>query len=290
MRNQFDPNKFIFWRTLTLIFKNTFKNERTYIFCYILPLFFCSLIFIMWHRFGVYRILPPSTIGFVLPTILIANFYISIQVIEWRTNDFFKRVYFSGVSKTSIFIILSLLSCLISLTSFYFVIGLQSLFSTFLPENWKFINISNIRSLDWYIWFFVTFTILFSTILILFFYLSVSMTIGKNKNITIAILLFTFIFSLLLSETIIIPSYSSQKIWLAALGFINPAKYCSWLMYFFVSYSFIDSSGVNQIIPDVFQKHLLSFNYFIEPLVGVVIFLFIFILINNKFIKWSMKG
>lgn len=240
---------------LVLIFKQNFRNIRTYIFCLFIPIVLFAFCVYIWNLFYAdYYLTPPLIIAFSMCGYIFSSIYISIQVYELKIQNFFSRIKVLGISKITIILSYYILSLILSFL--VFLIAILGLFVFAKIRNAS--SLLTITNLKWFVWIEVIMAYGFIIFASLLLFLTFSMVIKKRAYAYL--LIFTYgIYALVFSEIILIPEITNISTVLVVLSFFSFFKYCTWVIFILSSYMNFDYWGFTQLFVKNYNNVFVSF-------------------------------
>ncbi|AHB36475.1 hypothetical protein SAPIS_v1c06300 [Spiroplasma apis B31] len=275
-------------RLLFLVTKILFKDPKIYVVSILIPMVLSFLLYWVWGKMIVNVIYTPQLFGFLSIGSIMVGFYLSLVVTEWKSTNFLKKIKGSGISSLDIMLVLFVNAIIFSFISIVFSASLAAITTRFIPMFP--IDFSMLINATWYIWIFFLLSSFLMSIVSLMIFISIS-NISNNKYIILAINTAALFIIILLCDLTIIPYITSKIKFIAVLEYLNPLKYCVWIIYLITSYQFIDSFGIQQILStNNISGLFVSFNNIYIPLfISVLVLISMCLYIKYKF-SWGVKN
>lgn len=262
-----------YWGLFKLIGKSFYRNPRGPLFLYIVPVFFLILFYYVFlgSEFNEGGKVSLLFSYLLLPGLTILT-SLAPAIVEWKNSVFLKRIDTTGVRK-SLF--------LLSLWSFYFLVGLSGIFCQFLFAlaigNKIFIN--HLATINWgYFFLGVFYTIILA--------IAIATLLGglfSNEGLMQGLMMMIYFLSIFLSGIMLYPTLYETNEFLRIFTYLIPQKYASFLLLMAQ-----DPKGLDGAFNHANPNHP-DFTAVWQLIVGGLLFIIFFFVVTNFTFKWVAK-
>ncbi|WP_425380504.1 hypothetical protein [Spiroplasma endosymbiont of Stenodema calcarata] len=268
-QNYFEFNTFLA-KNLRLLFASVFKNLRTYIYVYIVPIVFMLGVYMFQSFGGANKLLPPLIMGLLL----IPGFGIAILlntlISEWKASIFLKRIHVIGTSKSQFLLAIWIIGYVIGMSAILFgAIVMLTINAIYSPsgtndflEAFSFLSYGSFGEAfsAWAGFFLGASIVVLASIGIATLIAGALKSISLTQSLIIIILIFTVFFS----DLFLSPSTMAGSKITVIISYFVPQKYGAWTTFYATSDGNINyflSKPVSVLIT-------VSFNNIYGPIFG----------------------
>ncbi|WHQ36676.1 hypothetical protein [Spiroplasma sp. SV19] len=290
-QDYFEFNAFLA-KNLRLLFASVYKNLRTYIYVYIVPIIFMLGVYMYQSFGGANKLLPPLIMGLLL----IPGFGIAILlntlISEWKASIFLKRIHVIGTSKSQFLLAIWIVGYVIGLSAILFgaiiMVTINAIYSPsgtndFL-EAFSFLSYGTFGQafLAWAGFFLGASIVVLSSIGV------ATLIAGSLKSISLTqslVILFLF-FAVIFSDLFLSPSTMAGSKVTVVMSYFVPQKYGAWTTFYATSDGNINyflSKPVSALIT-------VSFNNIYGPIFGGLGYCTGLFVASLFLLNWNNRG
>lgn len=277
-------------KNLSLLFASIFKNLRTYIYVYIIPIALLLIIYVFQSFGGINKLLPPIVAGYLLIPGFGITILLNTLISEWKASIFLKRIHIIGTSKYQFILAIWIVGYLLGMSSILLgaclmlalapAIGTSNIFL----ETFSFFSYGSTSEIfiSWFGFFMAASIITLSGIGIATLIAGAFKSLSLCQSLTILIIC-AFI---MLSDLFLGPTTTSKSSFVVYISYLIPQKYGAWTVFYSSA-----AGNINYFIDNPTSKLvIISFANIYGPLFGGIAYCIGLYVVSLFTFNWNNRG
>ncbi|WP_375317262.1 hypothetical protein [Spiroplasma endosymbiont of Virgichneumon dumeticola] len=278
-------------KNLTLLLASIFKNLRTYIYVYVIPITLLLIIYTFQSFGGINKLLPPIVAGYLLIPGFGITILLNTLISEWKASIFLKRIHVIGTSKYQFILSIWIVGYLLGMSSIFLgsclLLGIAPLInstSNVFLETFSFFSYGSASEVfvSWFGFFIAASIITLSGIGIATLIAGAFKSLSLCQSLTILIICGC----IMLSDLFLSPTITSKSSFVVYISYLIPQKYGAWTVFYSSA-----AGNINYFIDNPTSKlATISFANIYGPLFGGITYCIGLYVASLFTFNWNNRG